>query len=183
MRSFQGENLEKSPHFFSILKQCVLAIAILHRAGVCHRDIKPQNFMITFVNGLPVVKLIDFGLSEFLKKINQSMMVGSPPWMAPEVITRGMKNLITEKSDIWSLGMMLEEFYMGRPSLYYPNDLNRTIKELTYLQAPPISQKMKDDTSKFGIWYRTFVTVCTQPDPKLRPNADILYQSLDQSLE
>ena len=167
-----GKKIEEIPQILSILQQMIAAIAAIHSFGIFHRDIKLENFMITFVDGKPVVKLIDFGLSELIGEIS-TRMVGSPLWMAPEVIREGKKHPITEKADIWSIGIILLELFLGQPPIDYP-DTQKTMFTIATLTSPPIPKKLVDDGTAVGIWVRSIATLCLQIDPVQRQSAEKL---------
>lgn len=84
------------------------AYSALYEAHILHRDLKPTN--ILFHNG--VVKIADFGFcKEMLKEKDMAQtMVGSPIFMAPEVL-KG--NFYDARADIWSLGIVLFEMLYG----------------------------------------------------------------------
>jgi serine/threonine protein kinase len=155
---------------FSILKQCIQAIAEIHSAGICHRDIKPENFMISLTEQ---VKLIDFGLAEFEANMKQKA-IGSLLWMAPEVLNQGETFPISKNSDIWSFGVMLVELVTGENPCYFPQDSKKTIETIASLKSPPIPQRMKDDTSKLGIFFYNMANMCLQIDPAKRQSSFIL---------
>lgn len=96
------------------------AIQHAHQKGVIHRDIKPSNVLVTSHDGLPVVKVIDFGIA---KAIGQSLtdktiytrftaMMGTPLYMSPEQAEMSGLDVDT-RSDIYSLGVLLYELLTG----------------------------------------------------------------------
>jgi serine/threonine protein kinase len=160
----------KIPHILSILQQCIEAIAVIHSAGICHRDIKLENFMVTFEKGLPVVKLIDFGLSEDIDKISNKI-VGSPLWIAPEVIRKGEIYPISQKSDLWSFGIILLEVFLGKPPIDLPNTKDTLVK-IASLTSPPIPQKLRSEKTAAGIWLCSIAKLCLQINPVQRQSAE-----------
>ena len=87
-----------------------------HRAGVVHRDIKPQNIMVLGVPGEEDVKLTDFGIARMrdvgsdARLTRASVIMGTPEYMAPEQIQDGE---VTEKTDIYAFGIVLYEMLSG----------------------------------------------------------------------
>jgi serine/threonine-protein kinase len=101
-----------------VLQACE-ALAEAHAAGIVHRDLKPQNLFLTqTVDNKPLIKVLDFGVSRFADSgadvhlTRTSVVVGSPAYMAPEQM-RAARNA-DERSDIWSLGVVLYELLTGR---------------------------------------------------------------------
>eukprot|EP01063_Lacrimia_lanifica_P012328 TRINITY_DN1893_c0_g7_i1.p1 TRINITY_DN1893_c0_g7~~TRINITY_DN1893_c0_g7_i1.p1 ORF type:complete len:564 (+),score=194.73 TRINITY_DN1893_c0_g7_i1:90-1781(+) len=88
-------------------------LAYLHDKGVIHRDIKGDNVLIDQEKG--IVKLADFGASKKLAEQSSAArtMIGTPYWMAPEVITN--PDGYNEKADIWSAGCTVVEMLTGKP--------------------------------------------------------------------
>jgi len=94
-----------------IMVQLVLILQYLEKYNACHRDIKPENIIAKWVNGFPIIKLVDFGYYTTNKK--QLLGSGTPHYLPPELITD--KNTIQSGSDqdLWAIGVILFELYTG----------------------------------------------------------------------
>jgi serine/threonine protein kinase len=100
------------------------AIQHAHHKGVIHRDIKPSNVMVTLHDGVPVVKVIDFGVAKAtVQKLTErtlftayGQMVGTPAYMSPEQAEMSGLDIDT-RSDIYSLGVLLYELLTGTTPL------------------------------------------------------------------
>jgi predicted Ser/Thr protein kinase/tetratricopeptide (TPR) repeat protein len=91
--------------------QVARALGAAHAQGVVHRDIKPQNIMLT---ELGMVKVLDFGIARAreLPSMTEGGLVGSPSYISPE---QGMGEPVDTRSDIYSLGAVLYEAISGLP--------------------------------------------------------------------
>ncbi|ELQ73940.1 non-specific serine/threonine protein kinase [Trachipleistophora hominis] len=105
-------NIDKSI-IWTIFSQLIDALAYLHRNRIIHRDIKPGNILLNRVKGRSCnflqVKLCDFSLSKRLddeSKSNDGMIVGTPYYMAPEII---QKKAYDYSVDVWSMGVVMYE--------------------------------------------------------------------------
>jgi tetratricopeptide (TPR) repeat protein len=98
------------PDALRILDQLAIALEHAHLHGVVHRDIKPQNLMIT-KDG--VLKVLDFGIARarMLPSLTQSGFVGSPYYISPE---QAMGEEVDIRSDIYSAGIVLYEMLSGQ---------------------------------------------------------------------
>ncbi len=109
--------------------QACEALATAHANGIIHRDIKPENLFRVEEDGLPHVKLLDFGISkivlagEDVTRLTGNLSMGTPSYMAPEQIRSTAA--ADERSDQWSLGVVLYELLAGAPPFMAP-----TINEL-----------------------------------------------------
>ena len=92
-----------------------------HAAGIVHRDLKPQNlFVARRMNGAPLVKILDFGISKAtgaaavgqMNLTDSATVLGSPLYMSPEQM-RSARN-VDARSDIWSVGVILYELLAGK---------------------------------------------------------------------
>ena len=120
-----------------IVAQVADALAYAHERGVVHRDIKPANIML--LRG-GQVKLMDFGIARLWisdVKTQTGMLLGSPKYMSPE---QAVGDPIDQRSDIFSLGVVLYEMLAGRPAF-----IGRDVTQLLYNVAtstPPAASTL-----------------------------------------
>ncbi|OBZ81544.1 Serine/threonine-protein kinase ATG1, partial [Choanephora cucurbitarum] len=114
------------------LRQLANALQFLRSQNLIHRDIKPQNLLLTpdrNPNNLPLLKVADFGFARFLPNASLAdTLCGSPLYMGPEILSYKKYDA---KADLWSVGAVLYEMVTGRPPFRASNhiELLKKIKE------------------------------------------------------
>uniref|UniRef100_M4DYY0 non-specific serine/threonine protein kinase n=1 Tax=Brassica campestris TaxID=3711 RepID=M4DYY0_BRACM len=100
----------------SVAKTILEVVKVCHEHGVIHRDLKPENFLFSNETETAQLKAIDFGLSIFFKpeKTLFNEIVGSPYYMAPEVLRRNYGPEV----DVWSAGVILYILLCGVPPFW-----------------------------------------------------------------
>src|SRR5437588_3463570 len=104
-----------------LFSQVCQAIQHAHQKGIIHRDIKPSNILVTLHDGVPVPKVIDFGIAKATqgRLTDQTLFtafeqfMGTPAYVSPEQVEMSGLDIDT-RSDIYSLGVLLYELLAGR---------------------------------------------------------------------
>ncbi|XP_047155265.1 calcium-dependent protein kinase 32-like [Vigna umbellata] len=147
----------------AVTKTIVEVVQMCHKHGVMHRDLKPENFLFANKKETAALKTIDFGLSVFFKpgeRFNE--IVGSPYYMAPEVLKRNYGPEV----DIWSAGVILYILLCGVPPFWAETEqgvaqaIIRSVVDFKRDPWPKVSDNAKDLVKKM-----------LDPDPRRRLTA------------
>ncbi|XP_074264610.1 calcium-dependent protein kinase 13 [Silene latifolia] len=147
----------------AVMKTILEVVVMCHKHGVIHRDLKPENFLFANKKENSPLKAIDFGLSIFFQPGERfSEIVGSPYYMAPEVLKRNYGPEI----DIWSAGVILYILLCGVPPFWAESEQGVAQAILRGL----IDFK-RDPWPNISDCAKSLVRQMLEPDPKKRLTA------------
>ena len=136
------------PRALRLAIQICRALEVAHQANIIHRDIKPQNILISRTQTGEVVKVVDFGIAK-LKEVEPTTMTSrsvvalTPAYASPEQASGKPGSQLDGRSDIYSLGIVLYEMLTGeRP---FTSDSVQVLLEAQRYEAPPSPRVRRPD--------------------------------------
>lgn len=169
-------NTFQEPLIKNFVRQILTGLAYLHSCDIIHRDIKGANILVDNKGG---VKISDFGISKRVEAstvlgvrasggggghLHRPSMQGSVFWMAPEVVRQTAH---TKKADIWSLGCLVVEMFIGSHPFPDCSQLQAIFAIGSNQARPPAPEHASKDAT-------AFLDMTFQVDYEQRPNADEL---------
>ncbi|MCI9226338.1 MULTISPECIES: Stk1 family PASTA domain-containing Ser/Thr kinase [unclassified Acutalibacter] len=148
--------------------QILMALEHAHEKGIIHRDIKPQNVMLLQDGS---IKVTDFGIARFSQSETQTMTdkaIGSVHYIAPEQ-ARG--DYITDKADIYSVGVMLYEMATGRLPFVADNAVSVALMQL---QAKPVMPRELNPSLPRGLEQITMHAMEKNPVDRFQSAGEML---------
>ncbi|XP_058800902.1 serine/threonine-protein kinase Tao isoform X2 [Phymastichus coffea] len=149
----------KEDEIAAICEGVLRGLHYLHSLGRIHRDVKAGNILLT-ENG--TVKLADFGSASI--KCPANSFVGTPYWMAPEVILAMDEGQYDGKVDVWSLGITCIELAERKPPYFNMNAMS-ALYHIAQNERPTLNSAEWTDV------FRYFVEVCLTKSPSERPTS------------
>ena len=146
----------------SIMEPVLSALSSAHRAGIVHRDVKPENILLSDDG---VVKVADFGLARAVESdataTRTGLMMGTVAYCAPEQISRGVAD---PRSDVYSAGIVLFELLTGSPPYRGESAMNVAYQHV-HSRVPAPSSRVRGIPDEID----EIVVAATDSDPSARP--------------
>jgi serine/threonine protein kinase/tetratricopeptide (TPR) repeat protein len=155
-----------------LFSQVCHAVQHAHQKGIIHRDLKPSNILVTFNDGVPTPKVIDFGiakatagrLTDHTLFTALEQFIGTPAYMSPEQAELSGIDVDT-RSDIYSLGVLLYELLTGRPPFDPKSLLHAGLDEIRRIIREVEPPKPSANLSTLGVADRNQVAKLRGTDP------------------
>eukprot|EP00163_Fabomonas_tropica_P026767 TRINITY_DN5030_c0_g1_i3.p1 TRINITY_DN5030_c0_g1~~TRINITY_DN5030_c0_g1_i3.p1 ORF type:complete len:326 (+),score=98.75 TRINITY_DN5030_c0_g1_i3:897-1874(+) len=156
----------------TLLKETLQGLDYFHRNGHIHRDVKAGNILLDSAGHVAVGDFgVCAGLIEQGRRKKAQTFVGTPCWMAPEVMEQ--KHAYDQKVDIWSFGITALELADGSAPL---STLPPMKVLMTILDKDPPKLERHRDGFSFSKNFKDMIALCLQKDPAQRPSASKLLE-------
>jgi eukaryotic-like serine/threonine-protein kinase len=185
MELLEGESLAerlqrvkrlRAPVVAQITTQIARALARAHEAGLIHRDLKPDNILLTRNDEEELVKVLDFGIAKWLGAHQSSgtlagQMLGTPAYMSPEHFANSAS--IDHRADLWGLGVIAYECMTGERPFQGETLVGLALSVCNGRYTPP--SRLANVPDGFDAWFARAVA----QDPKHRfPSARMMAEEL-----
>jgi serine/threonine protein kinase len=145
-----------------LLLDAAKGMSYLHSRSVIHRDLKPRNLL---VSKNWVCKVADFGASTISATSKTMTFIGTPAYMAPEVLAH---TKYSEKADVFAFGVILVEVYTGNPP--YTGEEFDSIRNQAQLIYQITKKNLRPSTDELPPALAHLIHDCWSEDPELRPS-------------
>jgi len=158
----------------TIIQQTLRGLEYLHSHGHIHRDVKASNLLL---DGMGCVRIADLGVTGWMDDITsrqrKDTLVGTPCWMAPEVLQAEKVGGYDSKADLWSVGITAMELARGLPP--YANLTAMDIVVRTISRPPPTFDSYSDIEPRTSVRassaFTSFLQACLVKNPRERKSA------------
>lgn len=157
----------------SIAKDVAMGLRHAHDRGIIHRDLKPGNLLMTVDDGKQgMVKITDFGIAKRFGNSQDtgSNVLGTMDFMSPE---QAKGELVTSRSDIYSLGTVLFTLLSGKPP-FSSSSIEESLRNLTVVPAPRISTIVPGVPDELDLLIKTMMA--KRPQDRTQTAQALLFQ-------